>query len=173
MKIAVPDAARLATPAHLVSALPSGNAAALRTLKAMRILVRRCKTDLALRELAMQIVRPLAQRDYAAEIRALHAWVRDRIRYVRDIAGVETLHTPRRIVEQGQGDCDDKALLLATLLESIGHKTRFAALGYGATPTHVLVEANIGNGWIPLETTEPVAAGWYPDGIRSRITVYN
>lgn len=167
------DAARLSTPPHLVAELPSGNASTLRTLKAMRFLVRRCKTDLALRNLALQIVRPLAQRDYAAEIRALHAWVRDRIRYVRDIAGVETVHTPRQIVEQGQGDCDDKALLLATLLESIGHKTRFAALGYGKTPTHVLVEANLGEGWIPLETTEPVDAGWYPDGIKSRITIHN
>ncbi len=140
----------------------------------MRFLVRKCKTDLALRGLALEIVKGVAQRDYAAEIRKVHAFVRDRIRYVGDIRGVETLHTPRQILTQGQGDCDDKSLLLATLLESINHPTRFVAVGYGPGVTHVLVETRVGNGkWIPLETTEQVAAGWYPDRIRSRVVVHN
>lgn len=139
----------------------------------MRYLVRRCKTDLALRSLAMGIVQGLPQRDYAAEIRALHAWVRDRIRYVGDIRGVETLHTPRQILAQAAGDCDDKALLLATLLESIGHQTRFVAVGYGPAVSHVLVETRVGPKWIPLETTENVPATWYPERIRSRVVVHN
>lgn len=139
----------------------------------MRFLVRKCKMDLALRAFAMQIVGAIPQRDYAQEIRAVHAFVRDRIRYVGDIRGVETIHTPRQILEQGQGDCDDKSLLLATLLESIGHQTRFVAVGYGPAASHVLVETRVGSKWIPLETTEQVEAGWYPDRIRTRIVVHN
>ena len=139
----------------------------------MRYLVRNCKMDLALRNLAIELVGGAAQRDYADEIRRLHAFVRDRIRYVGDIAGVETLHTPRQILAQRAGDCDDKSLLLATLLESIGHKTRFVAVGYGATPSHVLVETRVGSKWIPLETTEAVAAGWYPDRVRRGPVVHN
>lgn len=162
----------LRTPPHLLARLPRGSTA-LATLRVMRFLVRRCKADLALRNLALSIVRHLPQRDYAGQVRALHAWVRDRIRYVGDIRGIETLHTPRQIIEQGQGDCDDKAVLLATLLESIGHATRFAAIGYGAQPSHVLVEVRLGHGWLPLETTEPVPPGWYPNGIRSRVTLPN
>lgn len=163
----------LHTPPHLLGKLPEGVAGARATLRLMRVMVRHCKSDLALRQLALDLVRHLPQRDVAGQARALHAFVRDRIRYVGDIRGVETLHTPRQILAQGQGDCDDKALLLATLLESIGQETRFAAVGYGPTVSHVLVETRIAGGWLPLETTEPVAAGWYPRGIRSRIVVHN
>lgn len=139
----------------------------------MRFLVRKCKLDLALRNLAMEIVAGVPQRDYAGQVRALHAFVRDRIRYIGDINGVETVHTPRQILAQAQGDCDDKSLLLATLLETIGHKTRFVAVGYGPGVSHVLVETQLGSKWIPLETTENVEAGWYPDRIRSRVVVHN
>lgn len=139
----------------------------------MRWFVRKCKLDLGLRRLALEIVAGVPQRDYAGQVRALHAFVRDRIRYVGDIDGVETLHTPRQILEQRQGDCDDKALLLATLLATIGHKTRFVAVGYGPSVTHVLVETLVGSKWIPLETTENVEAGWYPDRIKSRVIVHN
>ena len=163
----------LSSPPYLRGELPRGQAAARKTLRIMRHMVRECKTDLGLRNLAMSLVRDLPQRDIAAQARVLHAWVRDRIRYIGDIDGVETLHTPRQIVVQGQGDCDDKSLLLATLLASIGQKTRFVALGYGPAVSHVMVETRIGNNWVPLETTENVGAGWYPSNINSRIVVHN
>lgn len=145
----------------------------LKTLGVMRLLVRRCKSDPAIRAVALDIVRQLPQRDYLAEVRALHAFVRDHIRYVRDIAGVETLHTPRQILQQRQGDCDDKALILCCLLESLGHGSRFVAVGYGKTPTHVLVETLVGGTWIPLETTENVPMGWYPDDTKARVVLHN
>lgn len=163
----------LRAPPHLRGELPRGQAGARRTLRIMRHMVRECKTDLALRALAMELVKHLPQRDIAGQARVLHAFVRDRIRYVGDIDGVETLHTPRQIVRQAQGDCDDKSLLLATLLASIGQKTRFVAVGYGPAVSHVLVEVRIGSHWVPLETTENVGAGWHPGGITSRIIVHN
>lgn len=163
----------LRSPPYLRGELPRGQAAARRTLRIMRHMVRECKTDLALRNLAMELVKHLPQRDIAGQARVLQAWVRDRIRYIGDIDGVETLHTPRQIVKQGQGDCDDKSLLLATMLASIGHKTRFVALGYGPAVSHVLVETRIGKNWVPLETTENVGAGWYPSNIKSRMIVHN
>ncbi len=104
----------------------------------------------------------------------LHRFVRDRIRYVRDVRGVETLHTPLALLQLGQGDCDDKATLLACLLESIGHKTRFAAVGFEpGRLSHVLTEARIGARWCPMETTEPVDMGWYPPGVKSRMVIHN
>lgn len=158
---------------HLLGKLPAGESGIRKTLKVMRHMVRQCKTDPELRKFALNLVRHLPQRDYNAEVRTLHAWVRDHIRYVRDVTGVETIQTPRQILSSGQSDCDEKSLLLAVFLETLGHPTRFAALGYGDHPTHVLVETKVGNSWVPLETTEPVEAGWYPDRIRRRIVIYN
>ncbi len=53
----------------------------------------------------------------------LHRFVRDNIRYIKDIRDVETVAYPDITLQQGQGDCDDKSVLLASLLESIGHPT--------------------------------------------------
>jgi transglutaminase-like putative cysteine protease len=72
------------------------------------------------------------------------------------------------------GDCDDKSVLLAALLESIGHPTRFVAIGFQPDDfEHVFVETKIADRWISLETTEPVEIGWMPQHIRARLTVNN
>lgn len=153
--------------------LPSGEAGTHATLQRMRDLVLQFKVHPRLIEHARGLVRGLRQKDTAAQIRRLHAWVRDQIQYVRDVRGVETLSTPAVVLVQQQGDCDDKSLLLATLLETIGIPTRFVALGFGSHFSHVLVEARLGRHWLPLETTEPVPAGWYPRQVRRRLVIYN
>lgn len=140
----------------------------------MRFIVRRAKVDPLIRRQALEIVAGLPQRDYLSEVKALHAWVRDRIRYVHDIRGVETVNTPRYLLKQRQGDCNNKSLLLAVLLESIGIPTRFAAIGLSPERiSHVLVEARIGTRWLALETTEPVGVDWYPAGVARRLVVHN
>lgn len=105
--------------------IPSGKAGTVETLKIMRGLVRNYKKSVPLRLTALDIVQSLNQKDYAGELRALQQFVRDQIRYVRDIRGIETVSTPDQTLITRQGDCDDKSVLLATLLESIGHPTRF------------------------------------------------
>lgn len=126
------------------------------------------------RRLALRLVADLPQKDRMGEVSRLHEYVRDSIRYVRDIAGVETLHTVQRIMEQGQGDCDDKAVLLGALLGSLGYPTRYVAVGFKpGRYSHVLVEAEVGGRWVPLETTEPVAMGWSPPGVMSRMYIVN
>ncbi len=102
-----------------------------------------------------------------AEIERLWRFVRDQIRYVRDVHGVETVQTPERTLQIGQGDCDDKATLLAAMLESIGHPARYVALAFQPSNfSHVLVETKVGRGpratWIAMETTELKPFGWYP-----------
>lgn len=154
--------------------IPSGKRGIHATLKIMRRLTRDGKRYFPLRELALSLVRNLNQKNWLGEIRNLHEFVRDEIRYVKDINGIETVSLPQITVETGQGDCDDKSVLLATLLESIGHPTRFVAVGFSPGHyVHVLVETKVGNKWIPLETTEPVPVGWYPKGVVSRMEIYN
>ena len=137
-------------------------------------LSRQGKKYLPLRQLALSLVSRNGQKDWIGEIKNLHAFVRDKIRYVRDIRGVETISAVDRILESGQGDCDDKSVLLAALLESIGHPARFVAIKLGGDEyEHVYVETRVGNGkWISLETTEPVEIGWEPPGVTQRLVYY-
>lgn len=157
--------------------IPSGPAGIKATLQAMSRMVRAFKKDQGVRELASSLIRDLPQYDGNGEIRALHAFVRDCIRYTNDIRGVEMVQTPRVTLERGTGDCDDKSTLLAALLESIGKATRFAAVGFGdgIGHSHVLVEVRAGRAgrWIPLETIKPVEAGWQPAGIRRKMVAHN
>lgn len=116
-----------------------------------------------IRQLAMRLVEGLAPKDYVGEVLALHRFVRDDIRYVKDVREVETLQTPERTLAEGQGDCDDKSTLLASLLETLGHRARFRAVGFRiGSLSHVLVDAFVGGRWLPLETTLRVDAGWSP-----------
>jgi transglutaminase-like putative cysteine protease len=119
-------------------------------------------------------VADLPQYDRMGEVKALHAFVRDSIRYTNDPAGVELLQTPKATLEIGTGDCDDKSTLLAALLQSIDRPARFVAVGF--TPanqySHVLVETRNGKGWMPLETIKPVAAGWGPKNVSKRMVAH-
>jgi transglutaminase-like putative cysteine protease len=157
--------------------IASGAAGTRQTLILMRDLTRKYRKDLNLRNLAANLVGNLRQKDFNGEIKLLHAFVRDSIRYLKDIHGVETIQTPAVTLQNQFGDCDDKATLLATLLESIGHPTRFVAVGFRnpGEYSHVYVETRAGNraSWIPLETTENVPAGWAPKKVVTSLRVYN
>jgi len=154
--------------------IPNGNAGTLATLKIMRRLVREGKTSLRVRNLAASLVNGARQKDYVEEARILQRYVRDNIRYVRDIRNVETLHSADKIIEYNYGDCDDKSILISALLESIGHPTRLVAMGInGSEFCHVYVETKIGKAWVGVETTEPVELGWVPKGQTSRLVINN
>ncbi len=154
----------------------SGRAGTEDTLWVMRNLTLAGKTHPAVRDLAVRLTRLFPQKDFRAEVYALWRFVRDRIRYVRDIRGVETLQMPDVTLQIGQGDCDDKSVLLASLLESIGHPTRFKAMSFKPGKfSHVLIETRIGGSgpWVPLETTEPVPFGWEPPDALEGLVIDN
>lgn len=153
---------------------PKGRAGVAYTLDAMKKLAALSKSNLTVRLIALRIISKLAQKNRIGEIEALHNFVRDNIRYVHDVRGVETLQAPEITLQVKQGDCDDKALLLAALLESVGYKTRFRAVGFsGENLTHVLTDVFRGGEWIPLETTMNVEMGWEPNGVKSEMILEN
>lgn len=168
-----PAGLRTPTTARLQS-LPSGVEGVRATLNIMRRLTREFKKNIVIRELALSLVKNEKPKDWINEIRRLYEFVRDDIRYVRDIQGVETLATPLKTLEYAQGDCDDKAVLLAALLESIGHPTQFIALAFNQMGfSHVIVETRLGRQWIALETTEDVDLGWKPPNSTNSLKVQN
>lgn len=158
-----------------LGSLPSDSPGTHATLKLMAGLVKQFKRDPMIRETALSLVAGLRPKDWSGETARLYEYVRDQIRYTRDVSGVETLQTPPVTMELEAGDCDDKSTLLAALLESIGHPTRFVATGYRAPQaySHVYVESLLGDKWMPLDATTDKPFGWTPRTPVSRMVVFN
>jgi predicted transglutaminase-like cysteine proteinase len=153
--------------------LPDGAAGIRATLRIMVQLTRAWKKSPSINALACELVKDLPQGDKNAEVQALQEFVRDNIRYTNDTTSVETLRTPQATLEMAVGDCDDKALLLATLLESIGRSTRFCAACLVDGQWHVMCQVRIGSKWYTLETIVNVDAGWHPSGVVRQIVAHN
>ena len=148
----------------VLAGIPSGSAGTRAVLKAMVKMVLQAITNPQLRSVAIDITRGVPNKHYAGEVRAVQVWVQRNIRYVRDVAGIETLTTPEFTFNQRAGDCDDQSMLVATWLMQTGHPCRFVAVG----PTlealqHVFVQTRIGPQWVAVETTEPWPLGAEPN----------
>jgi len=116
--------------------------------------------NIDVRSKALELTRGFKQKDFAAEARACLEFCRDDIRYVRDILNVETLHPPEWVLRIGAGDCDDKSILLGSLLASIGHPVRFIACAFSpGAYSHVWTQDLIYGKWVDLEPTEPIPFG--------------
>jgi transglutaminase-like putative cysteine protease len=83
----------------------------------------------------------------------------------------ETLQSPEATINLGAGDCDDQAVLAATMLASLGHETRFKTVALRNSPdelSHVYVEVRdkrTGR-WISVDpTVESSYPGWEPDDV--------
>jgi hypothetical protein len=164
----------MSTPTRLYNLSNDGREAIRQTLRMMAQIVYDGKRDIRIREHALSLIRGLKQKDFTGEIKKIFEFVQNKIRYVRDIHNIETVHIPIKVLEYGQGDCDDKSILLASLLESTGHPTRFVAAGFNGRPfSHVWVDTKIGTKWISLDATMNRDMGWKPDNITSTMIIYN
>lgn len=117
------------TPQVKNSQLAPGYFGNLETVDAIKLLARARSRDPRVRELALLILKMsgVKSQNYFDEARAIGQFVQKKVRYVRDINGVETLHDPLTMIDQikrgeAQGDCDDMSLLTAALLLSVGHQ---------------------------------------------------
>lgn len=121
--------------------LPIGVNANLETVQIMRQVARQRSSHPLVRQLALNILNQhnTDSQNYADEALAIGRYVKAKVKYVRDIDGMEQLHDPLTMIEQLQrgvasGDCDDMSLLIATLLLSIGHKPYFRIVRYLTSP---------------------------------------
>jgi len=130
----------------------------------MRRLVREYRKHPDIRQAATTAVFLTPERDELSEVRALFLYVRDGIRYVRDVHEVETLSSPDKTLAGMVGDCDDQSTLLASLLEAIGYPTRFVVAGYSAPGEleHVYLQAFAQGEWIDMDPTESWPMGYAP-----------
>jgi hypothetical protein len=82
--------------------------------------------------------RGLLNKDYLSEILSIRNFVAERVRYQNDPVALELVKDPQRLVEEmarhviAVGDCDDIALLLATMGRQLGRESEFITVGFGA-----------------------------------------
>jgi len=136
------------------------------SIRAMLEAVRGPRGNLApaVRFAAEGIVRFVAPKDYLSEVAAVRYWVNARIPYLRDPATVEWLRDPVALLEDinhhgiVRADCDEIAMLTASLWMSLGNKADFATVGFSPGPpaTHVLARCFIPKIDVPI-ICDPVA----------------
>lgn len=108
------------------------------------------------------------EKDASAEIRTIFAYVRNNVRYTGDIHNVDTFQTAARTLEIGVGDCDDAAVLLATLFAAAGYPVKFRVIQARGEPdwSHIFVLVGLPpdnpREWIALDATVRQPAGWHP-----------
>ena len=146
----------------------NGIAGVFQTVRVMRDLVNKAKIDPYIRHSAATLVYLTPPKDYSGEVETIFRYVQNTIRYLKDVNGVETIAAPVKTLQTQYGDCDDQATLLAALLESIGHQTRFVVTGYNwpGVLEHVYLQVMIDGVWIDLDPTENHGVGWAaPDAV--------
>jgi len=148
-----------------VREIPSGVAGTDATVAEMNRLVQEGLRSGQVRFTALEIIEQagIEARDWAGEIQAVFDWVTENIRYTKDPYELETVHSPDAILELRAGDCDDQSIILAALLQSLGHKTRFKVIASrnARVFNHVYVEVYLDGEWIPLDATNPTPlVGW-------------
>lgn len=145
---------------------PAGRAGPHHTLRMMRQLINEYKKQVEIIDTAIQVVFLVPEKDEMSEIDALFNFVRDNIRYTRDVHGVETLANPAITLQRKVGDCDDKTTLFATLAEAIGYPTQLVMAGYYGSRDfeHVYCRVLTSQGWLDADTTEKFPLGFAPPG---------
>jgi len=125
------------------------------------------KEDARIRQLAGNILREagIMPKDSQGEVCAVFNWVRENVRYTRDIRNIELFQKPIRTLEMKIGDCDDQAMILSALLECIGYPTMLKVVGISSKePEHIYILAGFPvskpTTWIALDPTENHPCGW-------------
>lgn len=94
-----------------------------------------------------------------------------RFRFVPDPPGVELLKSPHVMLNEwrldgtASGDCDDAAILSASLALAMGLPVRWVLLRFAPSGAyrHVYAEAWDGRGWVDFDVTKPLQ---FPAGLR-------
>jgi len=123
-------------------------------------MIEEAKYNPFVRSVATQVIRKrnIGHKDYLGQVRAIFDFVTERVRYVKDPFGYDQLSNPIRTIYEGVADCEDSAILLASLLQSVGFPTKLKLIATNGTTfdhIYVLAEVEMDDGvrWIPLDAT--------------------
>ena len=138
----------------------------------------RGERSVRVRSFTESVVRGLQPKDYLSEILAIRHAGAEKIRYVNDPETTEWVKDPERLVEEieatgkAAADCDEIALLIATMLRQVGREVEFVTVGFGVpgSYSHVFARGKEpkSGAWI---VCDPVA-GSEEDRMLARVTTY-
>ncbi|WP_445664546.1 transglutaminase-like domain-containing protein [Fodinibius sp. AD559] len=116
-----------------------------------------------LRNLALRITQRIPRnsdtglpdlRDTQQVAEAIYTWMVRNINYARDPWNIERIQSPDVTIRQKAGDCDDHAILAASLLQSLGIQTGFRIVSRtGRTYDHIYTVYRSPQGWKSFDTT--------------------
>jgi hypothetical protein len=125
-------------PDQEIRRLGNGIRGNLDTIEVMKKMAREYSRHDLVKRLATNILHfnNIPSHHYLSEARAIGEFVKGHIRYVKDPVGTESLQAPDMMIRMmkdvgySMGDCDDMALLIASLLMSVGIRPHFRAVKY-------------------------------------------
>jgi hypothetical protein len=125
-------------PSVSLGKLKAGIFGNLQTVEYIKKLAHANKGQPPVRRMAEDIIMHYQVRDhfYLDEARAIGDFVKQNIRYIKDPDGIEMLRCPMMMINEirtkgaSLGDCDDMALLVCTLLLSIGIRPQLKVVKY-------------------------------------------
>jgi hypothetical protein len=135
--------------------------------------------DERIHQIVGKILKGVPSRDELSEIKAMFDFVRENVRYTKDVRNVETFRKPYRTIQLGYGDCDDLTMLLACLLKMIGFHCFFKVIGLQANEFQhiyllVIYPQDSPSNVIPLDPSRPEDMGWeLPKELVKNVKVYN
>lgn len=156
------DLAQLAgsVPVNVVQ-INSGYAGTVETAQKMIEVIQASMGDQLVRMTAEELLVGTPAYDREGEIEAIYQYVRDKVRYTKDPAGLEYVQTPKHLIQmimqrgQAYGDCDDKTVLGLAMLKNLGYEVAIRVAGY-KTPgvyTHVYGLVKVKHNWIVFDAT--------------------
>lgn len=131
----------------------------------------------SVRNVAVQVVSPYAgahggEREKMLQAAALFEYVKQRVNYVYDpitMRGgqkkdVDFLAAPADTLQIGGGDCDDQALLMASLLSAVGLENRILFVDSPGNGAHLLTQFGVDASL--ADEVAPILDGFYADNER-------
>jgi hypothetical protein len=164
----------LKTNTHII-AIGEGKKGVVQTLDRMEAAIKDTLKKPQFREIIqahVDVITKDCENDPTCNLQKLFKFVKHEVRYKKDMHGVETIQWPHKTLQYGQGDCDCKSTLLATML-MLAHPPitpiRLVVVAADATRTseysHVYLHAKLGTEWVPLESiVKGARPGWEVPG---------
>ena len=167
---------------HLDVEIPEGHAGTAATIRWMERLAAEGERDPRVIDLARTVTAGCPPRDRECMARAIHEWVRRRVKYVNDPVEMEHLQ-PAAWTALGTRaeDCDGHGVLLCAMSRAVGIPCAFRTVGRGqgswfapARFEHVYPVVGVGAnprgvGWVGADTTVRHPFGWEPaEGVTVR-----
>lgn len=151
--------------------IAEGDRGARQTLQLMAGLVKAALRDPVVLERAAAVVQGVPGRSAELQYRAIRDFLAYHLVYLYDPETMELLREPRYLLDRmsltgrAEGDCDDVAMLGATLGLAVGRPARLVAVGFQGPQgpySHVYAELFIDGQWREVDTTRPIGQPLVP-----------